>query len=720
VLCSAGVARSKGWQPNGNRQEGAEMIDQSSIGFFSHMVTALGYAGFALWVIVRRGDTLTGLMLAGAVMLTAGWATLAGLSAHYGDITAIWAPFAETMRNAGWTALLVVLTGNGGGTSEEARSSRAVGLMLGIVFVAQIWLDFIYPLPPGGILEDGGALLAVTLRLAGAIGILLLVHNLYVAATPRSRWGVRMLCVALAAAVAYDLNLYTVAFLTRTLSMDLWTMRGVAMLIVLPLLIVAARRNRSWRIHLSRTAAFQTLSLAGVGGYLIFMALAAYGLRLVGGDWGRLLQIAFVFSTMVAAVVLIFSSRTRAWLRVKIAKHFFAYRYDYREEWLRFIGTVGRAKDGYGALPERVVQAVAELAAAPGGLLFAPAEDGTLEPTARWNWPELDPPAVPGDEPLLGWLAAKGRIVDLDEQRSGNTHEGPRAPEWLIAERRGWLIVPLIHIDRFAGMILLERPQTARDLNWEDFDLLRTVGRQAASFIAEASGASALADARKFDEFNRRFAFIMHDIKNLVSQLSLVSRNAERHADNPEFRADMVATLKSSVDKMNDLLARLSQHSTPKSDSRAPILLADIAREVVAQKSRQGQVTLEVHGMARVLGGRMEQVLGHLVQNAIDASDGMDQPVAVMVREQDDSAVIVIEDKGRGMNDAFIREELFKPFVSTKANGFGIGAYEARETIRGLGGRLDVTSREGEGSRFTIRLPLLAATVADKRGKTHA
>src|SRR3546814_20309556 len=62
----------------------------------------------------------------------------------------------------------------------------------------------------------------------------------------------------------------------------------------------------------------------------------------------------------------------------------------------------------------------------------------------------------------------------------------------------------------------------------------------------------ALADARRFDEFNRRFAFILHDIKNLVSQLSLVARNAERHADNPDFRADLIATLQESAGRMNE------------------------------------------------------------------------------------------------------------------------------------------------------------------------
>ena len=96
-------------------------------------------------------------------------------------------------------------------------------------------------------------------------------------------------------------------------------------------------------------------------------------------------------------------------------------------------------------------------------------------------------------------------------------------------------VVPLVHLDTMVGFILIERTLAPRMLNWEDFELLRTLGRQAASYIAETSTQMALDEANKFDEFNRRFSFIMHDIKNLVSQLSLVARNAERHAENPAF-----------------------------------------------------------------------------------------------------------------------------------------------------------------------------------------
>src|SRR5205823_3993400 len=134
-------------------------------------------------------------------------------------------------------------------------------------------------------------------------------------------------------------------------------------------------------------------------------------------------------------------------------------------------------------------------------------------------------------------------------------------PVWMLAERGIWAGIPLLHHQRLTGVVLLGAPEYRRALDWEDFDLLRTAGKQAASSLAEALGQEALADAQRFEEFNRRFAFIVHDVKNLVSQLSLLSRNAERHADNPEFRADMIATLKGSVGKMNELLARLAPHS---------------------------------------------------------------------------------------------------------------------------------------------------------------
>jgi signal transduction histidine kinase len=221
----------------------------------------------------------------------------------------------------------------------------------------------------------------------------------------------------------------------------------------------------------------------------------------------------------------------------------------------------------------------------------------------------------------------------------------------------------------------------------------------------------------------------MHDIKNLVSQLSLVARNAERHADNPAFREDMVKTLQSSVGKMNDLLARLAQRPGSRGDPNwHPVALPALLAQVVEVKARahppltleppadesvgaevRAEVGAEV-GAGQVEGdaGQLEQLFLHLVQNAIDAS-APDAPIRVAYDIVGPDVVVTIADNGKGMSPRFIRQELFQPFRSTKQNGFGIGAYEAREIARAHGGRLDVVSREGEGSIFTVALPIARA-----------
>ncbi|MGZ8313436.1 MAG: ATP-binding protein, partial [Allosphingosinicella sp.] len=214
------------------------------------------------------------------------------------------------------------------------------------------------------------------------------------------------------------------------------------------------------------------------------------------------------------------------------------------------------------------------------------------------------------------------------------------------------------------------------------------------------------ADARRFDEFNRRFAFIMHDIKNLVSQLSLVARNAERHADNPAFRADMIATLQASVKKLNDLLVRLSPGGAREADAPRPVDIHRVIESVVAAKQRTHPVSIagDATLTARADAAALEQALVHLVQNAIDASGPAD-PVEVHAFESGGDVAIEVIDRGCGMSEDFIRSRLFQPFVSTKETGFGIGAYEARALIVAMGGRLEVESAVGQGTRFTIILP---------------
>jgi putative PEP-CTERM system histidine kinase len=303
-------------------------------------------------------------------------------------------------------------------------------------------------------------------------------------------------------------------------------------------------------------------------------------------------------------------------------------------------------------------------------------------------------------------------VVELDEVRAGSDRFGEQAavPAWIRQDFDAWALVPLLHFDRLVGVVILARPPVARRLDWEDFDLLKVAGRQLASYLAEQAGHRALVEAARFDEFNRRIAFVMHDIKNLASQLSLLSHNARRHVDNPEFRKDMLVTLSKSAEKLNALLARLGRYGAPPSTVRREIDIAELCRGVASRFAGLHRVELIRADRCDVLADpeALEQALVHLVQNAIDASSP-EMPVYLDVSGDGLQGRIEVVDAGQGMTPQFVRESLFKPFVSSKDGGFGIGAFEARELVRGMGGRLDVESREGLGTRFTILLPLAAA-----------
>ena len=296
-------------------------------------------------------------------------------------------------------------------------------------------------------------------------------------------------------------------------------------------------------------------------------------------------------------------------------------------------------------------------------------------------------------------MVAEATIIDFCEG------EDPAIPGPLLDEDHAWTGVPLIHDDRLVGLVLLAAPDYRRALDWEDFDLLRTAGRQAASSLAEAHGQQALANAQRFEDFNRRFAFILHDVKNLVSQLSLLARNAERHADNAEFRADMVATLKGSVDKMNDLLARLAPQADQRPANPEPTPLRPLVASAIAGKRSSRDIQLFGDGNHWVMADPLllEQAIGHLLQNAIDASAPAD-PVSVRMNGDGSEISVAIVDQGSGMDAEFVRNRLFEPFASTKQGGFGVGAFEARSLVAAMGGRLVVESRPGKGSIFTIIL----------------
>ncbi|HEX6409372.1 MAG TPA: XrtA/PEP-CTERM system histidine kinase PrsK [Sphingomicrobium sp.] len=671
---------------------------QALIAFWSHALCAAAFLGLLIWRLSAIRNQDQRLLLAGFAV-TACWAWLSAILP--GDPIAA---YAETARNLIWMGLIYSLSATSG---ERQHGVRLVYAAVAAVLGFQLVVTSLRYVMPTSTIEETATLLRIT----AAAGSLVLVHNLYGQASPASRSSIRLAMLALSLTWSYDLNLYTIAYLDNRLAPDLFEWRGAIIAATAPMFAMAANREGGWRIRLSRAATFQSLSLLAICAYFAMMAILATALRGTSVEWSRGILVGLLAALTVAAMVLLPSAKARSWAKVKISKHLFEHRYDYRAEWLRFTNTVGVSGADAAQLGERVIKAFADILEAPGGLLLATDPAGAITTASSWNWSGKHPPAGELDRVRDFWsaLESSGRIVELDALRNGWASSKDCValpPQWMLEERRAWIGVPLIHGERLFGLILLAAPDYRRVLDWEDFDLLRTAGRQAASALAEAHGQEALSNAQRFEEFNRRFAFILHDIKNLVSQLSLLSRNAERHADNPEFRADMVATLRGSVGKMNELLARLSPQAQARSQRSEPQQLRRILSDAIAAKRRDHEVKLlgDANIWALVDAAALEQAIGHLIQNAVEASSP-EAPITVRVAPAGREVRITIADHGTGMDGDFVRNRLFQPFASTKPDGFGIGSFEARSLVVAMGGRLVVDSTPGVGSEFSIFLP---------------
>jgi putative PEP-CTERM system histidine kinase len=674
------------------------------LAFWSYALAACLFASVILWRLRSRVEGPARLLI-GASFATAVWASISAIRGPADPVAIL----VETIRNLSWIVLLHAMSselkhGSNGGIRLVFS---AVALVIGI----QLALDLLMlavPLSEGTVAD----LLASErlLRITMAAGALVLVHNIYGQAAPESRVSIRPAMLGLTLMWGYDLNLYTLAYLGGRGEGVLFDWRGFFMAAIAPLFVAGQSGSKSLKIRLSRAATFQSLSLLGICGYFVIMAVLATALRRSDWDWSSASTVILLAVMLLSTAALVLSRRAHGWMKVKLAKHLFEHRYDYRTEWLRFTETLGRAGTDAPPLSERIIKAFADILDSPGGILLVNDRQAVVS-AASWNWPGSSPAAEALNAESNWWAEVEqlGRIVEFEGLRLGWASPHDRevgVPMAMIRDEHMWAGVPLIHHDRLIGVVLLAAPDYKRPLDWEDFDLLRAAGRHAASALAEAHGQQALSQAQRFEEFNRRFAFILHDVKNLVSQLSLLARNAERHADNPEFRADMVETLKSSVGKMNELLARLSPRANTRVQRVEPQPLRPILTAAIAAKRGDHEVKLlgDTNLWAAADGTALEQAVGHLLQNAVEACSPA-SPVTVRVACKDSSVTISITDKGVGMDSDFVRDRLFQPFSSSKSGGFGIGAFEARSIIAAIGGRIDVESRPGRGTTFTISLP---------------
>lgn len=523
------------------------------------------------------------------------------------------------------------------------------------------------------------------------------------------------LCVAgIGGLFAYDLFLFSQAHLLGEADRAAWALRAlVAALLLIPMTwgIWRVPASSKPQVFVSRHVVFYTSAFLGVGVYLTLMAIGGYYVRQHGGNWGNALQVVFLGGAVAVLASLLLSESPLRRLRVFIATHFYRNKYDYRITWLRFIETL--SSNAGDDVRRTTVHAVAEVLASPGGILFTLDEQARqFVPVAAWP---LTPDSIPGlapvsaDSELVSFMRERHWIVSLSEyRRSPQVYRHITLPPWFAQNPNLGLVSPLLELDRLTGFFVLYEPPPPFELTYEDRDLLKTVGRHVATQLAQHDADRKLAESRQFEAYNRLTAYMMHDLKNAVAQLGLVVSNAEKHKRNPEFIDDAIGTISNAVERMTRLIEQLRDQ--PRGARSQQVRFDRLVRDAVKRGSLRAPVpTLTMPGEGEVNvradPDRLSAVLDHILRNAQEAAAG--GQVGVQLGLSRDEATLVVEDDGPGMDAEFVRERLFRPFDSTKGSkGMGIGAYQTREYVQSLGGRVEVQSSPGRGTAFSIILPL--------------
>ena len=680
--------------------------------YYSYLIATAAYLLLLLVSLIGINRNPVAVPLIIAVIFSLVWAGFTAFTIQSDELfTSESLPF-ETLRNAGWYFLLSTLISRQHFSSNyslllKSRLAHGLVLLITCVFILEAFSELRYQIQ-----QYLGQDIRLFAHVLFAVVGMMLVEQLYRNTTLDLHWTIKFLCVGLGVLFTIDFIVYSKSLLFAQIDSSLWNLRGFLNALLVPLLAVSIRRlqtDNAAKVTASKNILFHTTVLLSTGLYLILMSLAGFYIRDYGGNWGEVAQIIFIFLALLLLMILFVSGKVRAMAKVYFNKHFFHYRYDYRDEWIKLSRTIAQL-DSINELSGFIIKTLLELADCSGGGLWLKNEQGDFYLADEHNLGFYPPQLIKSDQSLLKFMLKKRWVIDFFEfSNKPGVYDEVDLSQWSAEQNNVSLIIPLFRQNEIEAFVVLTKAKVPRQLIWEDHDILKTVGMQLTNALALSHASDALSRSRQFEAYNRLSAFLVHDLKNLVAQVSLIVKNAEKHKYNPEFIDDSIATLENVVNKIEHILSQLKKGMI-KPDNKMLINLVEIIRDVAIQQAGNKPALQLKANLDRidVFGERekMTAILGHLVQNAQEATadNGL---VSLELSKNEQEAIIKIIDNGSGMDTKFIAERLFKPFDTTKGNaGMGIGVYEARDYIVKHSGSCDVESKLGVGTTFTITLPL--------------
>ncbi|MEX1058331.1 MAG: XrtA/PEP-CTERM system histidine kinase PrsK, partial [Natronospirillum sp.] len=518
----------------------------------------------------------------------------------------------------------------------------------------------------------------------------------------------KLLGLSLAIVFIFDIYLYAQGIINRRVDLVLWQARA-ALLMASAFLVVGAgllfknQKDTGAGLGLSRPVAFYYTSLLLTSVCAITLAIGGYYVRNLGGHWGIFIFTLMLFFSLVALSALFLSNRIRQAIQVWVSKHFFHHKYDYRREWLNVIQALSDLPE-QATLYETVYRSIAQTFQASCGEVRVLRGGHYQQVFNNAHWQPGPAPDVFKNDPFIRVMEDHEWVFLPQAQEGELANNNHALPSWATSSPNLQLIVPLIAQHSLVGFVALGKEGLDVDLTWEDLDILKTMGRQLANHILIHSQREQLSEARQLETYNKLSAFVMHDLNNVAAQLSLAVKNAERHKRNPAFIDDMLLTVGNAASRMNSLIQKLNRPDHQNTSQFS--LHKAIAASVQTCSTTRPQPTLCVKAPDQNIQADWDRFIlafKHLIKNAQEATTENGQVKVSISNSTASTTTVSIIDDGAGMSQAFIDNQLFKPFETTKTGqGMGIGVYLTRSYLEELGANLHVRSQPGEGTEITV------------------
>jgi len=528
------------------------------------------------------------------------------------------------------------------------------------------------------------------------------------------RWQIKYVIFGAGAILAFFIYLASQKLLISTINILNIPLTSSVIIISTTIMAIFIIKNRLFDtdIFISRFIIYNSLTIIVSGIYLLSVGIISYGIKYFEIPLPYFIITLFIFVSTLALVIILFNDTLRRRVQLFINRHFYKHKHDFRDKWME---TTERLSSK--TTVEEIQSTIMEMISKTMGVrslhlyLYDPVS-GSYTAASRDVAPEFK--KIKKSDILIAHIRRCMKPFLVKEFRDNVTQPQKCADlDALIDATGAVLCAPLSVNQDVIGFILQGEDRGGEPYREDDFDILKAMTTQAAVQIKNIRLAQDLMDEKELETFHRMSTFIMHDLKNLTNSLFLLNQNAKINIDNPEFQRDAIKTIEDTITRMKGLIERLSPASGNIRIQKKQVYLKSLVESAIKKiPLTEGKNVIIVSNMEHVDlplfnidTEAMEMVFFNILINAYESIKEKGE-ITISALMHEDSIELKIVDNGSGMSKEFIEASLFRPFKTTKKQGFGIGLFQCKSIIEAHKGSIYIESEEGKGTASTVRLPI--------------